>query len=75
MAYATLLHFMTQLSWCSLSTLEGAPFVWQVGFKFLVRYILQRLFVLLLMCVDLFLLFAGLDVQIFLGLAITFGRC
>ena len=39
-AYATLLHFMTQLSWHSLSSLGGAPFVWQVSFKFLVRCIL-----------------------------------
>ena len=28
MAYATLLHFMTQLSRWSLSNLGGAPFVW-----------------------------------------------
>jgi len=41
MAYATLLHFT------SLSSVGGAPFVWQVKFKFLIRYILQRLFVLL----------------------------
>ena len=40
MAYATLLHFMTQLSRRSLSSLGGAPFVWQVRFKFLVRCIL-----------------------------------
>ena len=32
MAYATLLHFMTQLSRCSLLSLGGAPFVWQVRF-------------------------------------------
>ncbi|KAK9988601.1 hypothetical protein SO802_028840 [Lithocarpus litseifolius] len=30
MAYATFLHFMTQLSRHSLSSLRGAPFVWQV---------------------------------------------
>ncbi|KAK9997227.1 hypothetical protein SO802_021913 [Lithocarpus litseifolius] len=30
MAYATLMHFMTQLSRLSLSSLGGAPFVWQV---------------------------------------------
>ncbi|KAL0014164.1 hypothetical protein SO802_001233 [Lithocarpus litseifolius] len=30
MAYATLMHFMTQLSRRSLSSLDGAPFVWQV---------------------------------------------
>ena len=32
MAYATLLHFMTQLSRHSLSSLGGASFVWQVRF-------------------------------------------
>ena len=32
MTYATLLHFMTQLSRRSLSSLGGAPFVWQVRF-------------------------------------------
>jgi len=32
MAYSTLFHFMTQLSRCSLSSLGGAPFVWQVRF-------------------------------------------
>ena len=32
-AYATLLHFMTQLSRWSLSSLGGAPFVWQVRFE------------------------------------------
>ena len=32
MAYATVLHFMTQLSRHSLSSLGGAPFVWQVRF-------------------------------------------
>ena len=47
MAYATLLHFMTQLSRRSLSSLGGAPFVWQVKFKFLVGCILQSLFLLL----------------------------
>ncbi|KAL0015379.1 hypothetical protein SO802_002448 [Lithocarpus litseifolius] len=31
MAYATLMHFMTQLSRRSLSNLGGAPFVWQAG--------------------------------------------
>ena len=36
MAYATLLHFMTQLSRCSLSSLGDAPFVWQVRFEILV---------------------------------------
>ena len=34
MAYATLMHFMTQLSRRSLSSLGGAPFVWQVRFSF-----------------------------------------
>ena len=32
MAYATLLHIMTQLSKRSLSSLGGATFVWQVRF-------------------------------------------
>ena len=32
MAYATLMHFMTQLSRWTLSSLGGAPFVWQVRF-------------------------------------------
>ena len=32
MAYATLMHFMTQLSRRSLSSLGGAPFVWHVRF-------------------------------------------
>ena len=32
MGCATLLHFMIQLSRCSLSSLGGAPFVWQVRF-------------------------------------------
>ena len=34
-----LLHFMTQLSRRSLSSLGGVPFVWQVRFKFLVKCI------------------------------------
>ena len=51
MDYATLLHFMTQLSRRSLSSLGGATLVWQVRIKFLVRYILQRLIVLLCCCV------------------------
>ena len=42
MAYATLLHFMTQLSRRSLSSLGGTPFVWQVRFKFLVVYIFSK---------------------------------
>ena len=33
MAYATLLHFLTQLSRHNLSSLGGAPFVWQVRFE------------------------------------------
>ena len=35
MAYTTLLHFMTQLSRHSLSSLGGALFVWQVRFGIL----------------------------------------
>ena len=37
MAYATLMHFMTQLSRRSLSSLGGAPFVWQVSLEFFAR--------------------------------------
>ena len=32
MAYATLLHFMTQFSKRSILSLGGAPFVWHVSF-------------------------------------------
>jgi len=32
MAYATFLHFITQLSQRRISSLGGAPFVWQVRF-------------------------------------------
>ena len=39
MAYATLLHFMTQLSRRSLSSLGGAPFLWQVIFFVMVLWI------------------------------------
>ena len=35
MAYATLMHFMTQLSRWILSSLGEAPFVWQVRFGIL----------------------------------------
>ena len=31
-AYSTMMHFMTQLSRWTLSSLGGAPFVWQVRF-------------------------------------------
>ena len=40
MAYATLMHFMTQLSRQSLSSLGGAPFVWQVRFGIYFGYVL-----------------------------------
>ena len=43
MTYATLLHFMTQLSRRSLLSLGGAPFVWQVRFKFLVRFFFAKI--------------------------------
>ena len=55
MAYVTLFHFITQLSRQSLSSLGGAPFVWQVRFKFLVVYFVKVICVLLmLMCADFF---------------------
>ena len=40
MAYATLTHFMTKLSRQSLSSLGGAPFVWQVRFGIYFGYVL-----------------------------------
>ena len=40
MAYASLMHFMTQLSRQSLSSLGGAPFVWQVRFGIYCGYVL-----------------------------------
>ena len=39
MAYATLMHFMTQLSRRSLSSLGGVPFVWQVRFGIYFSYV------------------------------------
>ena len=39
MAYATLMHLMTQLSRRSLSSLGGAPFVWQVMFGIYFGYV------------------------------------
>ena len=39
MAYATLMHFMTQLSRWSLSSLGGAPFVWHVRFGIYFGYV------------------------------------
>ena len=40
MAYATLMHFMTQLSRRSFSSLGRAPFVWQVRFSIYFGYVL-----------------------------------
>ena len=61
-----LYYIMTQRSRCSLSSLGDAPFVWQVRLKSLVMYILQRLFVLLLIhiyiYVCMYVCFVGLDV-------------
>ena len=63
-----LYYIMTQRSRCSLSSLGDAPFVWQVRLKSLVMYILQRLFVLLLIhiyiyiYVCMYVYFVGLDV-------------
>ena len=39
MSYATLMLFMTQLSRWSLSSLGGAPFVWQVRFGIYFGYV------------------------------------
>ena len=38
-AYATLMHFMTQLSKRNLSSLGRAPFVWQVRFGIYFGYV------------------------------------
>ena len=60
MAYATLMHFMTQLSRRSLSSLGGAPFVWQVRFGiYLAMCWLWKLFCL---CGNGVVNFSGLDV-------------
>ena len=39
MTYATLMHFMTQLSRRSLSSLGGAPFIWHVRFGIYCGYV------------------------------------
>ena len=72
MAYATLLHFMNQLSRRSLSSLGGAPFVWQVRFELFIYlfvfamsgFCFENCFgYVIMMCVDLFLfLFLSLDI-------------
>ena len=56
MAYATFLHLMTQLSRRSLSSLEGAPFVWQVRFGvFSYMWVLESHFgYVVMMYVDFF---------------------
>ena len=75
MAYTTLLHFMTQLSWHSLSNLGGAPFVWQVRFWiFGYMYILESHFGC---CItdDVCWFFLGLDVRVFWGWSLSFSRC
>ena len=65
MAYATLLHFMTQLSRCSLSSLGGAPFVWQVGLGiFWVCMGFGKLFWLYVVMVLWKFFLSGLDVWI-----------
>ena len=60
MAYATLLHFMTQLSKHSLSSLGGAPFVWQVRFGNF-GYVWGKLFWLCYNVVVNSFIFLGLD--------------
>ena len=55
MAYATLLHFMTQLSRRSLSSLGGAPFVWQVRFGiFGYVWVLENYFGYVIWCCEFF---------------------
>ena len=62
------------LSFHSLSSLGGAPFIWQVKFKFLVRYILQRLFVLLLIFVYEDFFFRKFGCMDILGLVHNFRK-
>jgi len=57
MAYANLLHFMNQLSQHSLSSMGGAPFVWQVKFGIFgnVWVLFENCFgYVIMMCVDFF---------------------
>ena len=67
MAYATLMHFMTQLSRRSLSSLGGAPFVWQVMFDIYFGYVLVVKIILAMyglfwLCGNGIVNFSGLDV-------------
>ena len=59
MASATLMHFMTQLSRRSFSSLGGAPFVWQVRFVKKICVGLEKLFWL---CCNNVVNFSNLDV-------------
>ena len=67
MAYATLMHFMTQLSRRSLSSLGRAPFVWQVrlgiyfGYMLVVKIILA-MYGLFWLCGNSIVNFSGLNV-------------
>ena len=72
MAYMTLLHFITQLSKRILSSLGGAPFVWQVCFGFFgYVWILESYFgQVVMVCVDFF----GFGCMNILGLILKFGR-
>ena len=67
MAYATLMHFMTQLSRQILSSLGGALFVWQVRFDIyffyvLVLKIILAMYGLLWLCDNGIVNFSSLDV-------------
>ena len=67
MAYATLTHFMTKLSRRSLSSLGGAPFVWQVRFGIYFGYVLVVKIILIMyglfwLCGNGIVNFSGLDV-------------
>ena len=67
MAYATLMHFMTQLFRQSLSSLGGAPFVWLVRFDIYFGHVLVVKIILVMyglfwLCGNGIENFSGLDV-------------
>ena len=75
---STLLHFMTQLSRHSLSSLGGAPFVWQVRFEIFFFFFWLCLGFgksFWLCCNGSCWFLSGLDVWIFWGWSSSFGRC
>ena len=76
MAYATLLHFMTQFSKRSILSLGGAPFVWHVRFGTFGYVWILFWELLWLGCngVVNFFFFLGIGCMSILGLVLKFGR-